>query len=75
MSARKRMQFNIDLMPLPEIDVMNNVPEMIFPLMWVEEGVDLNKTFVNQLKYQLFLLVNISKKNFVENNFSFLAEV
>lgn len=58
MSAAKRLQFNIDLLPLPEIEVMNNLPEMIFPLMWVEEGVNLEKKFVNQLKYQLFLLVD-----------------
>lgn len=57
MSAAKRMQFNIDLMPIPEVEVMNNLPEMVFPLFWVEEGADLNKTFVNMLKYQLFLLV------------------
>lgn len=57
MSGAKRLQFNIDLMPIPEIDVMKNLPEMAFPLMWVEEGADLNKTFVNMLKYQLFLLV------------------
>ncbi|XP_037037286.1 uncharacterized protein LOC119074990 [Bradysia coprophila] len=55
MSAAKRLQVNIDVVPLPEIDVMKELPEMLFPLMWVEEGADLNKTFVNMLKYQLFL--------------------
>lgn len=55
MSAAKRLQFNIDLVQIPEIEVMRTVPEMVFPMVWVEEGVDLNKTFVNMLKYQLFL--------------------
>lgn len=59
MSAAKRLQLNIDLMPLPEIPVMQNLPEMVFPLIWIEEGADLNKTFVNMLKYQLFLLVDL----------------
>lgn len=34
---------------------MHTVPEMLFPMMWVEEGANLNKTYVNMLKYQLFL--------------------
>lgn len=55
LAAAKRLQINIDLMPLQEIEIMQNVPEMIFPLLWVEEGANLNKTFVNMLKYQLFL--------------------
>lgn len=55
LSAAKRMQFNMELKPLEEMSYMQNVPEMLFPMMWVEEGANLNKTYVNMLKYQLFL--------------------
>lgn len=58
MSGAKRLQFNFDLLPLQEVEVMKELPEMVFPILWVEEGVNLNKTFVNMLKYQLFLLVD-----------------
>lgn len=49
------MQFNIELQPLDDMSYMQTVPEMAFPMMWIEEGVNLNKTYVNMLKYQLFL--------------------
>lgn len=62
MSAAKRIQINLDLKPLPQIDVMKELPEMLFPVLWCEEGADLNKTFVNMLKYQLFLLANEMSK-------------
>lgn len=55
LSAAKRMQFNMELKPLEQISYMQEVPEMLFPLMWIEEGANLNKTYVNMLKYQLFL--------------------
>lgn len=72
MSAAKRIQINVDLKPLPQIDVMKELPEMLFPVFWCEEGADLNKTFVNMLKYQLFLLANeMSKINrkIIMNNY------
>lgn len=55
LSAAKRMQINLDLQPLEDIAYMQTVPEMVFPMLWVEEGANLNKTYVNMLKYQLFL--------------------
>lgn len=38
-----------------EVDVMRNLTNRIMPILWVEEGLSLNKTFSNMLKYQLFL--------------------
>lgn len=55
MSGAKRMQINMAIEPLAAMDYMHTLPKMVFPMLWVEEGVNLNKTYVNMLKYQLFL--------------------
>lgn len=57
LSGVKRAQFNFALQPLAKMAYMQRLPEMLFPMMWVEEGASLNKTYVNMLKYQLFLYV------------------
>lgn len=49
------MQINFEIMPLEAIDVMTNVQELLLPMVWIEEGLAINKTFVNMLKYQLIL--------------------
>lgn len=49
------MQFNWEMVPIPEIPIMAELPEMIFPIIWIEEAVNINKTYTNQLKYQLIL--------------------
>lgn len=49
------MQLNWEVKPLAKIDMMTQLQEMLLPVMWVEEGVSLNKTYVNMLKYQLIL--------------------
>lgn len=53
--AAKRLQFNMEVKPLPDVEIMKSMPEVIFPMFWIEEGVSLGKDITNQLKYTLFL--------------------
>nr|QRF70962.1 sensory neuron membrane protein [Semiothisa cinerearia] len=54
MVAKQRIQFNIELIKTEKYDVFKNLPNTIAPIFWIEEGLALNKTFVNMLKFQLF---------------------
>lgn len=53
--AAKRMQFNMEVKPIESVELMKTMPDMIFPVFWVEESVDMGKDLVNQLKFSLFL--------------------
>ncbi|XP_053671092.1 sensory neuron membrane protein 1 [Anopheles nili] len=54
-SAAKRLQFSMEFAPIRDHEVFGQLREVILPMFWVEEGASLNKTWTNQLKYQLFL--------------------
>lgn len=51
--ARQKVQFNLAIVPLEEVEQMKNLPEVLLPIFWVEEGVALNKTYTNMIKHQL----------------------
>lgn len=55
LSAAKRLQFNLEVVPIPEVPIMQDLQPMLYPLFWIEESANLNKTFVNMLKNKLFL--------------------
>lgn len=56
MNAAKRLQFNLDVVSIKEVECMKNLPEVVMPLFWVEESAPLNSTSNGvMLKYQLFL--------------------
>lgn len=55
LSAAKRLQFNLEVVPIPEIEQMSQLQEMMLPLFWVEEGAHLNRTITDPIKNSLFL--------------------
>nr|XP_032529243.1 sensory neuron membrane protein 1-like [Danaus plexippus plexippus] len=55
MVAKQRVQLSMQLLKTDKIELCKNLPDVISPLFWIEEGIALNKTFVNMLKHQLFL--------------------
>lgn len=55
MSAAKRLQFNLEVVPIEGVPFMENARPMFYPLFWVEEGASLNKTYVDMIKNKLFL--------------------
>lgn len=50
LSAAKRLQFNLEVKPIPQIDMMKNFPEVILPFFWVEEGIVLDKELLKPLR-------------------------
>ncbi|XP_041981607.1 sensory neuron membrane protein 1-like [Aricia agestis] len=54
MVAKQRVQLNINLLKTDKVEQCANLTNTLVPLFWLEEGLALNKTFVNMLKFQLF---------------------
>lgn len=54
-AASKRLQFSLQMKPIPEIEIMKNLPDVAVPLFWVEETIKLGPELTDKIKYSLFL--------------------
>lgn len=43
LAAARRLQFSLEVKPIPQVEWMKNMPEVMFPLFWIEEGVQLGR--------------------------------
>lgn len=50
-----RIQYNLDVEPIENLEVMKNLTKLIMPLFWVEEQLSANETFTNEIKQKLYL--------------------
>lgn len=48
--AYKRIQFNALVGPLPKVKLMKNFPEALFPIFWIEDGIELGDVLIKPLK-------------------------
>lgn len=66
-SASKRLQFNMDVVPIPKVEMMKNLRKMVFPTFWVEESVNLPPAFTDPMK-KMFLYVVTTTQLCVDTN-------
>ncbi|KAF5295594.1 hypothetical protein FQR65_LT10397 [Abscondita terminalis] len=48
-SGAKRLQMNVEVRRFADFDLLNNVSEGVFPMVWIEEGVTIPSKFKNEL--------------------------
>ncbi|KAL3265256.1 hypothetical protein HHI36_009470 [Cryptolaemus montrouzieri] len=53
--AWKRIQFNFMIKPNAKVESMQNVPEVLHPLLWLEEGVILEGALLKKIQSVFFL--------------------
>ncbi|XP_031624944.1 sensory neuron membrane protein 1-like [Contarinia nasturtii] len=61
MNAAKRLQFNLEMVPIEDVPYLADIQEMYYPLFWIEEGAALGKEYVNQVKNTVLLAIKIQK--------------
>ncbi|KYN23106.1 Scavenger receptor class B member 1 [Trachymyrmex cornetzi] len=60
MKAYKKIQFNVIVGPIPKLRLMKSFPEALFPLFWVEDGLELGNILIKPLKVA-YLQILIAK--------------
>lgn len=50
LKAAKRLQFNLEVVPIEEVPYMADLREMYYPLFWIQESAALEKEYVKPVK-------------------------
>ncbi|XP_069954603.1 lysosome membrane protein 2 isoform X1 [Cherax quadricarinatus] len=61
MKAAKKIQINVPLRPYGNLPSFKNVPEVVFPVLWVNENADVNETLSKEVRKGVslpFVVVN-----------------
>lgn len=48
--AYKKIQFNALVGPIPKMKLMKNFPDALFPIFWIEDGLELGDVLIKPLK-------------------------
>ncbi|KAL0120154.1 hypothetical protein PUN28_008067 [Cardiocondyla obscurior] len=56
----KRAQFNVLVGPIPKLRLMKTFPEVLFPIFWIEDGIELGSVLIKPLKVA-FIQILIAK--------------
>ncbi|EZA62031.1 Sensory neuron membrane protein [Ooceraea biroi] len=48
--AYKKIQFNVLVGPVPKLKLMDSFPEALFPIFWIEDGLELGNILIKPLK-------------------------
>lgn len=49
-NAAKRLQFNLQVEPVEQLDDMKKMRKVMQPMFWVQESIALNETWTSMLK-------------------------
>nr|CAH7747137.1 unnamed protein product [Callosobruchus chinensis] len=60
LQGMKRVQMNLILRPIPFLDFTKNLPQAVYPLLWLEEGASLTQDLIDELNSKLFNVKKIA---------------
>lgn len=61
MRAAKRVQLNMFIKKVNQIDVTEKLPTVLMPILWIDEGIELNEELQKMIKNRLIIMLLLLK--------------
>lgn len=55
--AAKRVQLNMFIKPINQIEVTEKLKTVLMPILWIDEGIELNEEMQNMIKNRLLIIL------------------